>query len=153
MADLAEMVEVAQYVNSRWGGSPRWADRMVAGFAPEFLHYPRQDVMTAVRRLFDEGLQGAPSPSMVKKTVKQVIRDRYVPSHNDDGCSRGHQWGILEYEDQKNEEGGLLREDGLRLVICVRCHTEALKTPASMVNQSEWEDGRSLSDEERALIP
>ena len=85
----AEWVEVVELVEDLWPGTRTWsnADAMY----DEFRMYDRDLADIAVRRIFQDGRQSAPSPSLVMGRLKAVAGERGV--NITDTGPHVHVWG------------------------------------------------------------
>lgn len=152
---IDELKTLRTFITDRWAGSSdRWSDTRLAAIAVEFQHVDLTDAQRAVRRLFDEGSQAAPSPSSVKAAVRAVLSEKAKterrsgrPPSPFDSCDHPA-WSILDTATEKFERERLARDGkeppaGLRLCVCVGCHDEKW---SKMPTHGEWEELRTQGD-------
>lgn len=66
----AEYLELIEWIEKRWIGTRAWANADELYY--DFSAYGSDVAMSAARRLFAEGLQGAPSPSKLMAAIRDV---------------------------------------------------------------------------------
>lgn len=152
---IDELKTLRTFITDRWAGSAeRWADMRLGAIAIEFQHIDLTDAQRAVRRLFDEGSQGVPSPSSVKAATRAVLAEKAKTSRRSgrsfspyDSCDHPA-WAILDTATEKFERERLAKDGqeppaGLRLAVCVGCHDEKW---SKMSTQGEFEDRQTQGD-------
>ena len=72
-SDFLEMVE---WINDRF--TPGWTPDRAAAYAKDLKAYKPEDIWDAIYRLYDRGLEYAPTGSQVKKEVTVVVKDRMM---------------------------------------------------------------------------
>lgn len=83
-----EYGEMVVWIEDRWPASKAWV--RAEALYPDFQHYEFTTAKVAVQKLFNEGRQGAPSPSLVLGKIREL-----VPKTAFDQAPHEHLWGNI----------------------------------------------------------
>lgn len=144
--NTSDFDKLAEFVESLWGESKRWDPLRRGAMTTEFLHVDLSDAVAGTRALFDLGSDNAPSPSMVKKETKRIIRERIEKGGrlNISPKACRHKWAIWDEERADTEKDGFGRPagplTGRRLGKCTVCGVERWFGVNMLLTMSELED-------------
>lgn len=82
-----QWVEAVERIEFLWPGTKSYSSPKLFEV---FREHPVEHVQLAISRLFDDGKQGAPSPSVLRSTIRSIASERGVSYDGPHECALGH---------------------------------------------------------------